>query len=154
MLATSLTQIALCAHHVPCSVHAAVLLCSMHRAVSGAAEMLLGTMLLNAKYASTFLLPVADERIDVVRKPRVKENKQARDKHVLGLLTSLRAVFPSNVTESIGRQILPYAKYDVVPDELQLKQPIEKNMQYTKNKIQYDKKMKPSRKYQAPFQRR
>lgn len=66
----------------------------------------------------------ADDCIDVIHVPRDKENKRARDKHVLGLLTTLRAVFPGNVTEMIGRQILPYARDESVPDELQLKQPI------------------------------
>lgn len=68
---------------------------------------------------------------------------------MLGLLTSLRAVFPGNVTEIIVRQILPYAKYDPFPDDLQLKLPIK-----AKRQVQHDKKVKPSRKYQAPFQRR
>lgn len=98
----------------------------------------------------------ADEQIDVIRVSKDKENKQARDRHVLQLLTCLRAVFPGDVTESIGRQILPYAKYDVVPDELQLKQPVKlkKNVQYEKKKVQCDRKIKLSRKHQAPFQRR
>ena len=102
------------------------------------------------------LLCVAAEQIDVERVSKVKENKEARDKHVLGLLTSLRAVFPGNVTQSIGRQILPYAKYDVVPDELQLKEPIKlkKKVQHEERKVQYGKKYKPSRNHQAPSQRR
>ena len=39
----------------------------------------------------------AGEHIDVKCVTKLEENKQARDKHVLGLLTALRAVFPGNV---------------------------------------------------------
>ena len=66
---------------------------------------------------------ILDDQIHVIRIPRVLENEQARQKHVLGLLTTLRAVFPGNVTENIGRLILPYSKYDPVPDDLLLKLP-------------------------------
>lgn len=97
-----------------------------------------------------------DDQIDVVRKPRIKENKQAREKHVLGLLTTLRAVFPGNVTEIIARQILPYAAHDPVPDHLHLKLPVEeqRKIQRDRRQVQYDKKIKPTRKHAKAFQRR
>lgn len=97
-----------------------------------------------------------EDQIDVVRVPRIKENRQAREKHVLGLLTSLRAVFPGNVTESIARQILPYATYDPIPDDLHLKLPEkeQRKVQRNKRQVQYDKQVKPTRKHQKPFQRR
>ena len=120
--------------HTACqsSVHADQVVSLRIIAVPKPAEVVIGTFMLSANQHSASLLHVADEQIDVIRVSKVKENKQARDKHVLGLLTCLRAVFPGDVTECIGRQILPYAKYDVVPDELQLKQPIKlkKNIQY------------------------
>ena len=123
--------------------------------VSKLAKMLLCIVLLSAKQYITSSSHVADDKIDVVRVSKCEENKQARDKHVLGLLTSLRAVFPGNVTENIGRQILPYAKYNVVPDELQLKQPTKEKqkVRYEKKKVQFDKKFTSSRKHQASFQR-
>ncbi|KAL3160827.1 hypothetical protein ABBQ38_009232 [Trebouxia sp. C0009 RCD-2024] len=107
-------------------------------------------------FEEIFLPGAKRDQIDVVRVPRLKENKQAREKHVLGLLTSLRAVFPGNVTEIIARQILPHAKYDPVPDHLQLKLPIKakRQVQHDRKQVQHDKKVNPSRKHQAPFQRR
>lgn len=102
------------------------------------------------------MLHAAGDHIDVRRVAKLEENKQARDKHVLGLLTALRAVFPGNVTEQIGREILPSAKYDVVPDELQLKLPTKekRKVQYEQKKIQFDKKFTSYRKHRVSFQRR
>lgn len=114
------------------------------------------TVVLSEYRCSTFLLHAAEEQIDVVRVTKREENKQARDKHVLGLLTALRAVFPGNVTEKIGREILPNAKYDFVPDELQLKLPIQekRKVHYEQRKVQFDKNFTSYRKHQASFQRR
>ena len=99
---------------------------------------------------------VADGKIDVVRVTKIEENKQARDRHVLGLLTSLRAVFPGEVTEKIAKEILPFAKYDVVPDELQLKQPTkEKRKLFSKKEqVHFDRKGTSYRKHQASYHRR
>ncbi|KAL3160829.1 hypothetical protein ABBQ38_009234 [Trebouxia sp. C0009 RCD-2024] len=103
-----------------------------------------------------FMPGSAEDQIDVVRLPRIKENKQAREKHVLGLLTSLRAVFPGNVTEIIARQILPHATYDPLPDHLHLKLPKreKRKVQRDTRQVQYDKKVKPTRKHAKPFHRR
>ena len=99
---------------------------------------------------------ILDDQIHVIRIPRVLENEQARQKHVLGLLTTLRAVFPGNVTEIIARQILPYAKYDQVPDHLHLKLPVkeQRKIRHDKRQVQYDKKVKPTRKHEKPFLQR
>lgn len=87
-----------------------------------------------------------------MRVTKVEENKQARDRHVLGLLTSLRAVFPGDVTEKIAKEILPHAKYDVVPDELQLKQLTKEKRKvlYKKEKVHFDKKGTSYRNHQKP----
>ena len=98
----------------------------------------------------------ADKQINVIRIPRIKENQQAREKHVLDVLTTLRAVFPGNVTEIIARQILPYTAHNRVPDYLQLNLPVkeQRKIQRDKRQVQYDKKVKPTRKHEKPFQRR